>query len=79
MDIKILGSGCARCNSLLKLVNYAVADLQIEAHIEKVEDITKIMSYGIMRTPALIINEKVVISGQLPSIEDLKKMILSYK
>lgn len=79
MKIKVLGTGCARCNSLLKLVNYAIADLNLNADIDKVDDIQKIIAYGVMRTPALVINEEVVLTGQLPSLEYLKKIILDHK
>lgn len=75
MEIKVLGTGCARCKSLEKVTKNAVASLNIEASVEKIEDIAKIMAYGVMRTPALVINEKVVLSGQLPSVDEVKKII----
>lgn len=75
MNIKVLGTGCAKCKSLEKVTREAVAEMGINAEVEKVEDIVKIMQYGVMRTPALVINEKVVISGSLPSITEIKELI----
>ncbi|MCX6230503.1 MAG: thioredoxin family protein [Bacteroidetes bacterium] len=75
MEIKILGTGCANCKTLEKSVNIAIAEMKIDAKIEKVEDIQKIMGYGIMRTPGLVIDEKVVLSGKVPSVIELKEII----
>ena len=75
MKIKVLGTGCARCKSLEAVTRQAVAELHLDATVEKVEDIQKIMEYGIMRTPGLVINDKVVLSGQLPKITELKDLI----
>lgn len=75
MNIKILGTGCAKCNALEKLTVKAVEELNIEAEIEKVGDIEKIMEYGIMRTPGLVINGKLKLEGVLPSLTELKMMI----
>jgi len=73
-----LGSGCARCQSLEKLTRQAVEELNLNAAVIKVEDMQKIMEYAVMRTPALVIDEKVVLSGQLPKVTELKKLISSY-
>lgn len=75
MEIKILGTGCARCKTLEKLTRDAVAEAGITAEIEKVEDIVKIMAYGVMNTPALVINQKVVLSGRIPSIAEIKEIL----
>jgi small redox-active disulfide protein 2 len=75
MEIKILGTGCPRCRTLEQATREAVAQLGIEANILKEEDIMKIMSYGIMHTPALVVNEKVVISGRVPSVNELKEIL----
>jgi small redox-active disulfide protein 2 len=75
MEIKVLGMGCANCKTLEKLTINALAELDIAANVEKVEDITKIMSYGLLRTPGLVINDKVVLSGHVPSLKDLKDII----
>ena len=75
MKIKVLGTGCSNCRTLEKSVINALAEMSFEADVEKVEDITKIMAYGIMRTPALVINEKVVLSGRVPSVKEIKEII----
>jgi len=79
MEIKVLGTGCANCKTLEKSVNIALTELNIAANVVKEEDIQKIMGYGIMRTPGLVINEKVVLSGRVPSTKELKKIIEKYK
>jgi len=79
MDIKILGPGCIRCKTLEKLVLNTVAELDISANISKVEDIMKIMEYGIMHTPGLVINEKVIVSGRVPSPAELKEILIKNK
>ena len=75
MKIKILGTGCARCKSMEKVTRKAVDELNLGVSVEKVEDIQKIMEYAVMRTPALVINEKVVMSGQVPNIAELKELL----
>ena len=79
MEIKILGTGCPNCKTLEKNVISALAELNIQANVEKVEDIVKIMSYGIMRTPGLVIDEKVVLSGKLPSMNELKELLTNHQ
>jgi small redox-active disulfide protein 2 len=75
MEIKVLGTGCGRCKSLEKVTRKAVEELSLDATVEKVEDIQKIMEYAVMRTPALVINEKVVLSGQVPNVSELKDLL----
>ena len=75
MEIKVLGTGCARCKSLEKITRKAVDELNLDASVEKVEDIQTIMEYAVMRTPALVINEKVVLSGQVPKVSALKDLL----
>ncbi|MEI7677195.1 MAG: thioredoxin family protein [Bacteroidales bacterium] len=75
MKIKVLGTGCAKCKTLEKMTRETIAELGIEAEVEKVEDIIAIMGYGVMTTPALVIDEKVVLSGNLPSIPKLKELL----
>lgn len=75
MEIKVLGTGCAKCKKLEQLTREVVAEMNIEASIEKVEDIYKIMQYGVMRTPGLVIDGKVVLSGELPKTSELKALI----
>lgn len=76
MEIKVLGTGCAKCRSLEKRTQEAVDRLAVDAKIEKVEDIYKIMQMGVLHTPALVIDQKVVLSGRLPSLEELKEIIV---
>ena len=76
MRIKILGSGCANCKTLFRRTEDALRELNIQAELVKVEDIQGIMSYGIMSTPGLVINEKVVSQGRVPSVDTLKEVIL---
>jgi len=78
MEIKVLGTGCARCKSLDKITRKAVDELNINATVVKVEDIQKIMDYAVMRTPALVINEEVVLSGQLPKVAEVKELITKH-
>jgi small redox-active disulfide protein 2 len=75
MEIKVLGTGCAKCKSLEKVTRKAVEELNLDATVTKVEDIQKIMEYAVMRTPALVIDEKVVLSGQLPKVAEIKELI----
>jgi len=75
MNIKILGTGCARCKTLEQVTRNAVSEMGISADIEKVEDIVKIMNYGVMRTPALVIDEKIAMSGRVPSLNEVKDVL----
>jgi len=75
MIIKILGTGCARCTQLEKMAKDAVKELGVDAKVEKVKDIGKIMEYLILTTPGLVIDEEVVCSGRLPSKDEVKKFI----
>ena len=77
MIIKVLGTGCPKCNSLEKLTRKVIADNNISAEIKKVDDILEIMDYGIMRTPALVVDEKVKLSGRLPSEKELFQLLTS--
>jgi small redox-active disulfide protein 2 len=79
MTVKILGGGCCNCKNLEKITINALAELNIAADVEKVQDMQQIMSYGVMRTPALVINEKVVLFGRVPAINELKEIIEKYK
>lgn len=73
MVIKILGSGCANCKKLEENAKKAVEELRIEASIEKVGDFKTILSYGVMKTPALVVDEKVKIMGRVATVEEIKK------
>lgn len=67
MDIKILGSGCSNCAKLEKVTKESLVQLGIEAQVEKIEDMQRIMSYGVMSTPALVINGVVKLTGKVPN------------
>lgn len=79
MEIKILGTGCSNCKKLEANAEEAVKQLGIEAKITKVEDIKDIMKYGVMRTPAIVVNEKVKMFGKVSTVEDIKKYISDEK
>lgn len=72
MDIKILGTGCPKCKTLEKLTREVVEQNGVDATIGKVEDIMEIIKYGIMTTPALVVDGKVVIKGRVPSAQEIK-------
>ena len=75
MEMKVLGTGCPKCKALEQATQNAINELGVQATITKVEDIVDIMNYGVMRTPALVINEKVVLSGRVPDAKELKEII----
>ncbi|MCB2209185.1 MAG: TM0996/MTH895 family glutaredoxin-like protein [Bacteroidetes bacterium] len=74
MVIKVLGTGCPTCKALEKAIKDTVDELGIDAKVTKEEDIMKIMEYGVMRTPGLVIDDKVVLSGRVPSPKELKEI-----
>jgi small redox-active disulfide protein 2 len=75
MEIKVLGTGCPRCKALEKATRDVVSELGIDANVAKVEDIMDIMSYGVSSTPALVVDEKVVVRGRIPSSSELKEIL----
>ena len=75
MKIKILGSGCPNCKVLEANTKRALEELKIKADVEKVTDIARIMEYGVMSTPALVVNEKVVSYGRVLNPEEIKKIL----
>jgi small redox-active disulfide protein 2 len=75
MEIKILGPGCAKCKTLEKITREVVEKNGINATISKVEDIMEIMKYGVMSTPALVVDEKVVVKGRVPSSDEIKQIL----
>lgn len=75
MVIKVLGSGCANCKKLEENVKKAIGDLGIDASVEKVQDMKDIISYGVMRTPALVVDEEVKIMGKAASVDEIKKVL----
>jgi len=79
MNIKVLGPGCMNCKTLERRVKETVDELHIDATIEKVEAYEAIASYGIMRTPGLVIDGKVVAAGFVPPVEKIKEMLLAHR
>ncbi len=75
MEIKVLGPGCPKCGMVEKRVKDALADLNVAADVEKITDIKKMMSFGILATPGLVINGKVKSAGRIPRIEEIKAWI----
>lgn len=75
MIIKVLGSGCANCKKLEENTKKAVEELGIDVAIEKVSDFKDIMAYGVMKTPALVVDEKVKIMGRVPSPAEIKQYL----
>lgn len=75
MNIKVLGTGCAKCDKLEKETINALAELDVEADLEKITEMKKIMEYDVMMTPALVINDKIKAAGKVPKAEELKKLI----
>ena len=76
MEIKVLGTGCAKCKKLEQITRNVVDEMGLDATIEKVEDIYKIMQFGVMQTPALVIDGKVVMTGRLPKNEELTNLLI---
>ena len=77
MIIKILGSGCTNCVNLERVTRQAVADLGIDAQFEKVTDYPAIIGYGVMSTPGLVVDEKVVLSGRVPTAAKVRELLAS--
>lgn len=75
MEIKVLGTGCQKCKTLDKITHEAVEKYHIDAKISKVEDITEIMKYGVMVTPALVVDGAVIIKGRVPSVDELGNLL----
>lgn len=75
MEIKVLGSGCAKCKTLEKITREAVEELKLDATIEKIEDIQKIIEYGVMFTPALVVDGEIVLKGRVPRLDELKDLL----
>ncbi|MEN6520362.1 MAG: thioredoxin family protein [Armatimonadota bacterium] len=74
--LQILGTGCPKCIKLAELTEEAAKELGIEYKIEKVNDVRKIMEFGVMMTPALAVDGEVKVAGRVPSIEEIKKMLV---
>lgn len=74
-EIKVLGTGCSKCTTLYDNVKSAVAELAIDATVEKEQDIMKIMEYNVMSIPALVVDGSVLSTGKVLTIEDVKKLL----
>ncbi|MEE9904335.1 MAG: thioredoxin family protein [Chlorobium sp.] len=74
-QVKILGTGCAKCNQLADAVKAVIASEGIDAEVEKVEDIQKIMAYNVLSTPALVVDGEVRSKGRVPEFDELKKLL----
>ncbi len=75
MIIKVLGPGCTNCKNLERVTRQAVAELGLDASIEKVEDYVTIAGYGVMSTPALVVDEQVVVSGRVPTVSAVRELL----
>ena len=74
-EVKVLGTGCPKCEQLMKQTEQAVQELGLECSVEKITNILQITSYGVMMTPALIVDGEVKMTGKVPSLDNLKKML----
>jgi small redox-active disulfide protein 2 len=77
MKIKILGTGCAKCHQLEQTTRQVVKELAVDASIEEVKDIKKIMEYPILTTPGLVVNEELVCSGRIPTKSEVTQIIIN--
>lgn len=75
MNIQILGTGCAKCNALSQATEKAAQALGLTYDLEKVTDLKQIMSFGVMQTPALAIDGQVVLTGKIPSADEIKTLL----
>lgn len=75
MDIKILGTGCPKCKALERITRDVIAENGIDATVSKVEEIMDIVKFGVMMTPALVVDGKVVLKGRVPSKEEVKQLL----
>ncbi len=73
--LQILGTGCAKCGNLATAVERAAKNLRIQFEIEKITDLKQIMTFGVMVTPALLVDGEVKVAGRVPSVADLEKMM----
>jgi small redox-active disulfide protein 2 len=79
MEIKVLGPGCPRCQQTEKIIKEAVAEAGVEANVEKITDIMKIMTFGVISTPAVVVDGIVKSSGKIPKKEEVKNWIKKEK
>ncbi len=74
-EIKILGTGCPKCNLLFERTNKVISENNMDCSVEKVEDIMQIMGFGVMMTPALVVDKEVKITGKVPTEDEIKAFI----
>lgn len=75
MEVKVLGAGCCKCNDLEERVKESLAELGIAAHVEHVTDFREIMKYGVMQTPALVVDGKTKVAGRVPGKAELVRLL----
>lgn len=75
INFKILGTGCSKCKQTEAIVNQVVKEMGIEATIEKIEDIQKIMEYNVLSTPVLVVNEEIKVKGRVPTAQEVKSFL----
>ena len=75
MLIQILGTGCPKCQKLEENARQAASELNLDFHVEKVKDLQQIMTFGVMITPALVVDGIVKVAGKVPGVEELKKLL----
>jgi len=75
MEIKVLGTGCAKCSMLEDVTKEAVSRLGLDVQVEHVTDMAEIMRYGVMSTPALVVDDQVRLAGRVPSVDDLVALL----
>jgi small redox-active disulfide protein 2 len=75
MDIKVLGTGCPKCEQVVKIVKKTIDEVKIEASVEKITDIMKIAGYGVLTMPAVVINGEVKSAGKIPSKDEIKEWL----
>lgn len=79
MNIKVIGEGCPDCDKVYKNVSIALDELGMDAEVEKVEDLLEIVKLGVMTSPSVMVDGKLVVSGNVPSVKNLKKIFKEYK
>ena len=75
MEIKVLGSGCAKCKTTYEMIEKIVKENQLDATLSKVEDIVELLNYGIMTTPAIVVDGEVKLTGHVPTESEIKKIL----
>jgi small redox-active disulfide protein 2 len=74
-EVKVLGPGCPKCQQLMSQTQLAIKELGLDCRVEKVTDIQQITSFGVIMTPALVVDGQVKVSGKVPKLDDLKRML----